>query len=284
MSGKTNAISIAQPVNFGPFQVGNGCPLFFIAGPCVIESKEHAFRHAEFLKEMFDRLGVPFVFKASYDKANRTSVDSFRGPGIDEGLDILAHIQKKLNVLVLSDVHTEEQARKAGKVLDILQIPAFLCRQTDLLVEAGRTGKVVNVKKGQFLAPEDMEHAVRKVQSTGNNKIVLTERGVSFGYKTLVSDFRSVVQMRELGFPVVYDATHSVQRPGGLGGKSGGDRRFAPYLAKAAVAVGADGIFMEVHENPDQALSDGPNSLPLQSVEKLVRELVSLHQLVGAQS
>ncbi len=265
--------TLAKPVLIGNDYIGEGHKLNFVAGPCVIESEKSAFMHAKKLKAIFADLKTPFVFKASYDKANRTSVDSFRGPGIKEGLRILSRIRKELEIPVLSDVHTVEEAEMAGEVLDILQVPAFLCRQTDLLVACGRSKKIVNIKKGQFLAPEDMIHAIEKVRSAGNNKIILTERGVSFGYRTLVGDMRSIILMRELGCPVIYDATHSVQRPGGLGKTSGGDRRFAPHLAAAAVSVGADGVFMEVHENPDEALSDGPNCLPLKSVKALVQKL-----------
>jgi 2-dehydro-3-deoxyphosphooctonate aldolase (KDO 8-P synthase) len=274
--GKAQAAAIAEPVRLGRLRIGRGCPLLLIAGPCVIESEDSALRHARHLKKLADKVGVQFVFKSSYDKANRTSVGAFRGSGMKSGLQILARVKRELGVPVTSDIHSPEEAETAAAVVDILQIPAFLCRQTDLLIAAGRTGNVVNIKKGQFMAPEDMRHAVDKVRSTGNNSVLLTERGTSFGYRTLVNDFRAIPIMRELGVPVIFDATHSVQRPGGLGHATGGDRRFAPMLACAATVAGADGIFMEVHENPDKALSDGPNSLPLEWLPGLWKRLQHL--------
>ena len=273
--------SIGEPVDLGPFKMGEGHDLVIVAGPCVIESEKSAFLHARRLKALAEELEIPLVFKASYDKANRTSVNAFRGPGLKRGLEVLRSIRDDLGLLVLSDVHSPDEVRKAAEVLDIIQIPAFLSRQTDLLIAAGETGKVVNVKKGQFLAPEDMEPVVEKVLSTGNRRVLLTERGASFGYRTLVSDFRSIIIMRELGCPVIYDATHSVQRPGGLGHASGGDRRFAPPLAQAACVVGADAIFMEVHETPEKALSDGPNSIPLEDLPELWMKLKNLSQEFG---
>jgi 2-dehydro-3-deoxyphosphooctonate aldolase (KDO 8-P synthase) len=240
-------------------------------------------RHAEALRELTDRLGAPFIYKSSYDKANRTSGASFRGLGIHEGLAILSEVKRETGVLVLTDVHAPEEAAIAAEVVDVLQIPAFLCRQTDLLVAAGRSGRVVNIKKGQFLAPWDMEHAAEKVAATGNRKILLTERGCSFGYNNLVSDFRALPIMARTGYPVVYDATHSVQLPGGQGGVSGGQREFIAPLARAAVAVGVDGLFMEVHEEPARALSDSATVFPLAQLESLLRVLLTLDAIVKDQ-
>jgi 2-dehydro-3-deoxyphosphooctonate aldolase (KDO 8-P synthase) len=258
-------------VKVGNIEIGAGRPLAVIAGPCVIESKESALKHAELLKAAADRVGVPYIFKSSYDKANRSSVDSYRGPGMDQGLEILAAVKKKTGVPVLTDVHEKEQVASVREVADVLQIPAFLCRQTDFVVAVAQSGKVVNVKKGQFLAPWDIGNIVDKIRSANNDQILLTERGVSFGYNNLISDMRSLVVMRELGYPVVFDATHSLQLPGGLGKASGGERKYIGPLARAGVAAGLDALFMEVHENPDQALSDGPNSLPLREFEGLLR-------------
>jgi len=253
--------------------IGSGAPLALIAGPCVIESIDIATKTAAFLKKLSSDLDIPVIFKASYDKANRTSISAFRGPGLTDGLDILAGIKKEFKLPVLSDVHTVEQMQPAARVLDIIQIPAFLCRQTDLLKAAARTGKPVNVKKGQFLAPWDMANVVEKLSEAGNRNVLLTERGAMFGYNNLVVDFRSLKIMQDLGCPVVFDATHSIQLPGGAGTSSGGQREFAPVLARAAVAAGADAVFMEVHPDPDKALCDGPNSLPLESLYGLVTEL-----------
>ena len=258
-------------VKIGNIEIGAGRPLAVIAGPCVIESRESALKHASLLKEAADRVGVPYIFKSSYDKANRSSVDSYRGPGLDKGLEILAEVKKKTRVPILTDVHEREQVASVRDVADVLQIPAFLCRQTDFVVAVAQSGKVVNVKKGQFLAPWDIGNIVDKILSANNDQILLTERGVSFGYNNLVSDMRSLVVMRELGYPVVFDATHSLQLPGGLGKASGGERKYIGPLARAGVAVGVDALFMEVHENPDQALSDGPNSLPLREFEGVLR-------------
>lgn len=260
--------------------VGGTAPLAFIAGPCVIESEEHALRMARALAAIARAVGIPYVFKSSYDKANRSSVRSPRGPGLREGLRILKTVKTETGVPVLSDVHEPAQAEAAAEVLDIVQIPAFLCRQTDLLVAAGRTGRAVNIKKGQFLSPSEMRHAADKVASTGNEKILLTERGTSFGYQNLVVDYRSLVVMRGLGYPVVMDATHAVQHPGGLADRSGGDAEYIPTLARAAAAVGIDALFCEVHDNPAAALSDGPNSLPLGAVEALLRQVVALDAIV----
>lgn len=254
--------------------------LVFIAGPCVIESREMALDLAKRLSALSRRLKVKYVFKASFDKANRTSVDSFRGPGIDAGLEILAEIRQKFDVPVLTDVHEPWQCKPVAEVCDILQIPAFLARQTDLVVAAGETGAVVNVKKGQFMAPEDMAQVCRKIESTGNRRIVLCERGSSFGYHNLVADMRSLLIMRELGYPVVMDATHSVQRPGGLGTGSGGDGKYAPALARAAVATGVDGVFMETHVNPKIAKSDAANAIRYAEIEKLWKTLVKINDLV----
>ncbi|MEW6288607.1 MAG: 3-deoxy-8-phosphooctulonate synthase [Thermodesulfobacteriota bacterium] len=263
------------------FRIGPGQPLLLIAGPCVLESEEVARRIAAHVKEVAGRLGISFVFKASFDKANRTSLASYRGPGLAEGLGMLAAIRREFQIPVISDVHDVSQVDQAAKVLDILQIPAFLCRQTDLLVAAARTGKVVNVKKGQFMAPWDMEHAVAKIRQSGNRDILLTERGTTLGYNNLVVDMRSLPIMRSLGCPVIYDATHSVQLPGGAGGSSGGQRQFIAPLTRAAVAAGVDGLFMEVHPEPEKALCDGPNSLPLDQLESLLTTLVALHNMVA---
>ncbi|OGW61441.1 MAG: 3-deoxy-8-phosphooctulonate synthase [Nitrospirae bacterium RBG_16_64_22] len=261
------------PVACGSVVVGGGGPLALIAGPCVIESEEHAWRMAGRLKETAEREGFPFIFKASYDKANRSSIRSFRGPGLAEGLRILGRIREGLGVPVLSDVHRFEEIGPAAAVLDVIQVPAFLCRQTDFLLEAARTGRTVNVKKGQFMAPWDIGNVVEKIASTGNGKILLTERGASFGYNNLVADMRSLVVLRRTGYPVVFDATHSVQLPGGAGDRSAGDREFAAPLARAAAAVGIDALFLEVHDDPDQALSDGPNMVRLDRLPFLLREV-----------
>lgn len=271
-------------VEVGNFKIGVGQPLAVIAGPCVIESQESALRHASLLKEAADRAGVPYIFKSSYDKANRSSASSFRGPGLERGLDILAEVKRQVGVPILTDVHESAQVVAVQQIADVLQIPAFLCRQTDFVVAVANSGKVVNVKKGQFLAPWDIANVVDKILSTGNDRVLLTERGVSFGYNNLVSDMRSLVWMRELGYPVIFDATHSLQLPGGLGHASGGERKYIPALARAAVAVGVDAIFMEVHENPDQALSDGPNSLPLKDFEKLIGAVKQIDEMVKGSS
>jgi 2-dehydro-3-deoxyphosphooctonate aldolase (KDO 8-P synthase) len=271
-------VTAMRTIQVGPLTLAPGGPLFLIAGPCVIEDPRMVLDTARALKEITGTLGLPFIFKASYDKANRTSIHSFRGPGMEKGLALLAQVREEVGVPVLSDVHGPEEAAAAGKVLDVLQIPAFLCRQTDLLVAAGRTGKVVNVKKGQFLAPEDMAQAVAKLEEAGCDQVVLTERGASFGYRNLVSDMRSIPLMRQTGCPVVFDATHSVQMPGGAGTTSGGDRRFVPFLARAAVAAGCDGVFMEVHPDPATAKSDGPNQVPLRAVADLLKSLAAVRE------
>jgi 2-dehydro-3-deoxyphosphooctonate aldolase (KDO 8-P synthase) len=260
--------------------LSSGKKFILISGPCVIESEALCLKIGSSLKKICDRLGILYVFKASYDKANRTSGQSFRGPGIEEGLATLRRIGDKLGVPVLTDVHTEEQARLAGNMIDILQIPAFLCRQTDLIQAAVETGRVVNVKKGQFLSPKEMGQVVKKAGEFGGNKLLLTERGTTFGYNNLVADMRSLYWMRELGYRVVMDATHSVQRPGGLGTATGGDGKLAPVLARAAVATGCDGVFMETHPDPANAFSDGPNQIPLSQIAEVVETLRKIHGLV----
>lgn len=256
--------------------IGDGCPLTLIGGPCVIESGDFTLKMAEEIAKVCDRLGISFIFKSSFDKANRTSINSFRGQPLEAGLKILQRVKEEVGVPVLTDIHESNQAATVAEVVDVLQIPAFLCRQTDLLLAAAATGKVVNVKKGQFLAPWDMKPVVRKLEAGGTKRILLTERGTSFGYNTLVVDFRSLPQMRELGYPVVFDATHSVQMPGGQGDKSGGQRQFVPYLAKAAAAIGIDALFMEIHENPDMAPSDGPNMIPLAELEIVLKQILNV--------
>jgi 2-dehydro-3-deoxyphosphooctonate aldolase (KDO 8-P synthase) len=269
-------------VPISDFVVGSG-DLVMIAGPCVIESAETTLSIAQALKDYAQELNLPLIFKASYDKANRTSVTSYRGPGLVKGLEILARVKDEVGLPVLSDVHQVTDVAPAAEVLDVLQIPAFLCRQTDLLVAAAQTGKVVNIKKGQFMAPWDMGQAVDKVLATGNSRVLLTERGAMFGYNNLVVDFRSLPIMRGLGCPVVLDVTHSVQLPGGQGTCSGGQREYIPLLARAGMAAGVDALFMEVHPDPDAALCDGPNSLPLAEVLPLWRKLAALHRLVREQ-
>ena len=269
------AIAIAPNV-----RCGEGEPLVVFAGTCVIESRESALAHAHALADITRRVGLPLVFKASFDKANRTSLSSYRGPGIDRGLEILAEVREETGLPVLSDVHEAAQCAKAAHVIDVLQIPAFLCRQTDLLLAAAATGRTVNVKKGQFLAPWDVGPLVDKLRGGGAKAILLTERGSSFGYNNLIADMRSIPLMRRHGVPVVFDATHSAQRPGDLGESSGGDPEFIPTLARSAVAAGADAVFMEVHEDPSQALSDGASALRLDRVEQLLRDLADIHRIV----
>ena len=262
------------------FEVGADKPLFLIAGPCVVESQQLQIDTAGKLKEITNKLGVPFIFKSSFDKANRTSSSSFRGPGMEEGLRILAEVKQQIGVPVLTDVHEYTPMHEVAAVVDVLQTPAFLCRQTDFIQNVARAGRPVNIKKGQFLAPWDMKHVVEKAKATGNEDILVCERGASFGYNNLVSDPRSLAVMRETGCPVVFDATHSVQLPGGLGGKSGGQREFVPVLARAAVAVGVAGVFMETHPKPEEALSDGPNAWPLGKMEALLETLLALDHTV----
>lgn len=270
---------MTKTINVKGVKFGGKNPLAMIAGPCVIESREGCIAIADKLVQLSKKQNIPFVFKASYDKANRTSIDSYRGPGIEAGLEILAEIKEKYSVPVLTDVHSVEEIKIASKVVDIIQLPAFLIRQTDIVVAAGESGAVVNVKKAQFAAPWDMKNVVKKIESTGNKKIMLTERGASFGYNTLVADMRSLIIMGEMGYPVIFDATHSVQSPGGQGDTSGGDGRFAPYLAKAAAAVGVDGMFIETHPNPAEALSDGPNMIPTKELPKLWEKLDAIDQI-----
>jgi len=278
-----NAVSIGRPGNDEPILVGAGHPFLLIAGPCVLESAALAREVAAGLKEMADRLDLSLVFKSSFDKANRTSLDSYRGPGLDEGLKILADIRRDYRLPVVSDVHEPRQVDAVSPVLDVLQIPAFLCRQTDLLVAAARSGKAINLKKGQFVSPWDMANAVHKIKASGNNNLLLCERGFALGYNNLVVDMRALPVMRSLGCPVIFDATHSVQLPGGAGGASSGQREFIPPLARAAVAAGIDGIFMEVHPQPEKALCDGANSMPLDRVEGLLRMLLQINALVTAE-
>lgn len=266
-------------VKIGPIEIG-GEKLALIAGPCVIETEELTFRIARFLKELTEKLDIPFIFKSSYDKANRTSIHSYRGPGLKEGLRILRNIKEELGTPIISDVHCVREVEQAAKVLDIIQIPAFLCRQTTLILTAADTNLPINVKKGQFLSPWDIRYVIEKIASRGNENILITERGTCFGYQNLVVDFRSLVIMKGFGYPVVFDATHSVQLPGAGEGRSLGQREFVPYLAKASVAVGVDAIFMEVHEAPNKALCDGPNVLSLNGLEPLLKKLISIHKVV----
>ena len=276
-----------RPVRIGDVTIGGGAPLALIGGPCAIENEGHAVMMAERLRAIADEAGVPFVYKSSYDKANRSSVRSYRGPGLEEGLRILQRVKEVAGVPVLSDVHDVSEVEPSAKVLDVLQVPAFLCRQTDLLLACARSGRPVNVKKGQFLAPRDMRNVVEKISSAGSEAILLTERGTSFGYNNLVVDFRGLPIMRALGYPVVFDATHSVQLPGGQGDRSGGEREYVQALARAAVAVGVDAVFMEIHEDPDRTLddgrplSDGPNMLKLADLPRLLAELAAIQAGLG---
>ena len=272
-------MTLNSVVTIGQIRFGNALPLAMIAGPCQLESREHAFMMAGRLLEISRRLGIGLVYKSSFDKANRTSLGGRRGLGLEKSLQVFADLRSELGVPVLTDVHTEEQCAIVAPVVDVLQIPAFLCRQTDLLVAAANTGKVVNVKKGQFLAPWDMKNVAAKVTGSGNPNVMLTERGASFGYNTLVSDMRSLHILAETGAPVIFDATHSVQQPGGQGASSGGDRRMVPVLARAAVAVGVAGVFIETHEDPDNAPSDGPNMVPVDQLEALLRKLMALDEI-----
>ncbi|HAZ09736.1 MAG TPA: 3-deoxy-8-phosphooctulonate synthase [Candidatus Omnitrophica bacterium] len=261
-------------------KIGGGNHIILIAGPCVIETESHAMRHAGNIKKICDKLGVGFIFKSSYDKANRSSIKSYRGPGIDKGLKILARVKKEFGIPILSDVHCRSELGKAKEVLDIMQIPAFLCRQTDFITEVAKTKRIVNIKKGQFLSPWDVKNIIDKIEDAGNKNIIITERGVMFGYNNLVSDFRSLEIMKEFGYPIVYDATHSVQLPGGKGCESGGDRKFVAALSRAAAAVGCDGLFLEVHENPDKAPCDGPNMITLSALEKLLEDVKKIDKIV----
>ena len=260
--------------------IGQNHPFTLIAGPCVVESEESALYHARQIYKITKKLKIPFIYKTSYDKANRTSIESFRGPGLLKGLAILKKIKKKVGVPILSDVHYREQIEEAGCVLDVIQIPAFLCRQTDFIIAVARTGKPINIKKGQFLAPWNIKHVIDKVLTSGNRKIMVTERGTSFGYNNLVSDMRSLPILKKFGYPVIYDVTHSVQLPGGLGKASGGQREFVPPLARAATAIGIDGLFIEVHKDPKIALSDGPNMIRLGDLEELLKQLKEIDRLI----
>lgn len=273
-----SGVSEQHVVQIGDVRIGNDEPLVLMAGPCVIESEDFTLKVAAEIAAVAERVGVPLIFKSSFDKANRTSKEGFRGPGLDEGLRILQRVKDEIGVPVITDVHTPEQAVPVAEVADVLQTPAFLCRQTDFIQAVAACGKPVNIKKGQFLAPWDMQHVLDKALATGNRDIMLCERGASFGYNNLVSDMRSLMVMRETGAPVVYDATHSVQQPGGLGGTTGGNREYVPGLARAAVAVGVAALFMEVHPDPDRALSDGPNSLRLSDLEALLGRLILIDQ------
>ena len=269
-----------QQIAVDDIRIGNDLPFVLLAGPCVIESEDFTLRAAESVAEIAKACDVPVIFKSSFDKANRTSVDGFRGPGLDEGLRILQRVKDEVGVPVVTDVHMPEQANVVAEVADILQTPAFLCRQTDFIQAVAATGKVINIKKGQFLAPWDMQHVLDKARAVGNDNIMLCERGASFGYNNLVSDMRSLLVMREFAAPVVFDATHSVQQPGGLGGATGGNREYVPGLSRAAMATGVAALFMEVHPNPDKALSDGPNSLPMSELSGLLKQLKAIDQLV----
>lgn len=268
-----------KKINLRNFEIG-GDKLTILAGPCVIETQEILEQTAEELKKIAQKLNINFVFKSSYDKANRSSINSYRGPGIEKGLEMLAKIKKDFDLPIITDIHAPEEAAIAAEVADILQIPAFLCRQTDLLVAAAKTGKIVNIKKGQFLAPEQMKSLAKKIEDSGNSNIIFIDRGTSFGYNNLVSDFRAIPIMQEFGYPVLFDATHSVQLPGALGECSGGDRRFVPVLAKSAIAAGANGLYFEVHPNPDKALCDGPNMIALKDAEKLFKVCKDIFQIV----
>lgn len=269
-----------RQINVENIKIGEGNPLVLIAGPCVIESEKLCLDTAKKIKDTALKLDIPFIFKSSFDKANRLSIGSYRGPGLKKGLEILHKVKQKIKVPVLSDIHCQKEIQEAKEVLDIIQIPAFLCRQTDIVVAVAKTGKVINVKKGQFLAPWDILPIIKKIESTGNKSILITERGVCFGYNNLVSDLRSLEIMRQLGYPVIYDATHSVQLPGGKGACSGGQKEFVAGLSRAAVAFGCDGLFLEVHPQPDKALCDGPNMIDLQELEKLLKQIKKIEAAI----
>lgn len=272
---------MSKTVEVGQIRFGAKEPLVLIGGPCVIESEASALRHAEKIKAVADRLSIPYIYKSSYDKANRTSLRSYRGPGLKKGMNILRKVKERFGLSILSDVHCREEIKPAAEVLDIIQIPAFLCRQTDFIMAAAKTKKAVNIKKGQFMAPWDVKFAIEKAEAAGNKSIIITERGVSFGYNNLISDMRSLAILSEFGYPVVFDATHSAQLPGGLGRASGGDRRFIPLLSRAAVASGCDGLFLEIHEYPANALCDGPNSIALKNLEELLVTVKEIHSIVN---
>jgi len=277
------SLPAVKEVRVGPVTLGGQKPMVLIAGPCVIESEDACLEVAGRLKELTRSLGIPLIFKSSYDKANRSSLRSYRGPGLRRGLEVLGRIKREMGIPVLSDVHRFEEVQEAAEVLDVLQVPAFLCRQTDFVAAVAGAGKAVNVKKGQFLAPWDMKNVVEKIESAGNRSILLTERGASFGYNNLVADMRALVIMRQTGYPVIYDVTHSLQLPGGLGTSSGGQREYIPPLARAGVAAGVDGLFMEVHPNPPEALCDGPNSQPLKELRPLLEQLMAVDGIVKRQ-
>ncbi|MCX5704789.1 MAG: 3-deoxy-8-phosphooctulonate synthase [Candidatus Omnitrophica bacterium] len=262
-----------KTVTVGNVKIGERNPLVLIAGPCAIESESHSLQIGRAIKEIAAKLHIPYIFKSSFDKANRMSIESYRGPGIKKGLEVLKKVKQKLKVPILTDIHCSKEINEVAKVADIIQIPAFLCRQTDIVVAAARTGKVVNIKKGQFLAPWDILPIIKKIESTGNRRILLTERGASFGYNNLVTDFRALKIMRDFGYPVIYDATHSIQTPGGKGGSSGGERQFVEGLSRAAVAFGCDGLFLEVHQDPDKAPCDGPNMIDLMQLDELLQQV-----------
>lgn len=267
-------------VEVGNIKIGGNNPLVLVAGPCVIESEEHLLTLAHKIKSITSKLSIPYILKTSFDKANRTSIDSYRGPGLKKGLEILSKVKKELDVPVLTDVHEVNQVEQVAQVADIIQIPAFLCRQTDLICKVADTKKPINIKKGQFLAPEDIKSVIEKVEHCGNQNIILTERGVTFGYHNLVVDMRSFVIMRNFGYPVMFDATHSLQLPGGLGASSGGQREFIPHLTRAAVAVGIDSLFLEIHDNPSQAMCDGTNMLCLSDLSNLLDQIIKIHQII----
>lgn len=271
---------VIKEIKVGGIKVGNGNPLVLIAGPCVIESESMCINTAKKIKDITSKLGMPFIFKSSFDKANRMSLDSYRGPGLKKGLEVLAKVKEKVKVPLLTDIHCREEVLEVAKVVDIIQIPAFLCRQTDIVVAAAKTGRVVNIKKGQFLAPWDILPILKKIESTGNRKIIVTERGASFGYNNLVSDFRSLKIIRDFGYPVIYDATHSIQLPGGKGNCSGGQREFVSGLSRAAVAFGCDGLFLEVHPQPDNALCDGPNMIDLKELKDLLAQVKNIEESI----
>jgi len=271
---------INHKVKCSSFEIANNKPFTLIAGPCQLESEEHAIKISTELKKITSGLGINLIYKTSFDKANRTSLKGKRGLGLDKSLPIFEKIRKEVGLPVLTDIHTAEQCSIVSNYVDVLQIPAFLCRQTDLLIAAAKTGKIINVKKGQFLAPWDMANVIKKIEGSGNKNILITERGASFGYNTLVSDMRALPIMSKFGFPIVFDATHSVQQPGGMGEKSGGQREFVPFLARAAIAVGVGAIFIETHENPDNAPSDGPNMVPLNEIKPLLKKLIEIDKLV----
>ena len=267
-------------VKVGSIEIGGGNPLVLIAGPCVLEKEKEALEIAQELKKITDRLNIPFIFKSSYDKANRTSVDSYRGPGLKKGLPILEKVKERFKIPILSDVHCQEDIKKVKDILDIIQVPAFLCRQTDFITGIARTGKAINIKKGQFLAPWDIKNIIEKITRRNNRRILITERGTSFGYNNLIVDMRGLVIMAKFGYPVIFDATHSVQLPGGKGTSSGGDREFVPHLSRAAAGVGIDGLFLEVHPDPDRALCDGPNSIALNKLEPILERIKEIDRIV----